>query len=591
MSGGLSKLATNAQSTFNKVQGYVEGVTKNTKKLGDALDDVDKKATRSGNSIAGMVRKLGMVAVATAALTFAKGSVTSAMQFGATTKSFEVLTGSKKSGQDLANQLNQLQQNTILGPEVFKAGQTLMGFGIAANQVIKIEKMLGDVSMGNKDKFESLTLAFSQTHAAGRLMGQDLLQYINAGFNPLKEISDMTGISMAILKKRMEEGAISADMVSKAFEHATGSGGKFNGMMDQIAETSYGKMQILEGQWENFKIQFGNALMPLAEDLMSAASKTLDWLNISKTAPQVLMGEQAQIDSLVGSITSLNEGNSTRAGLLDMLKHKYPELFGNLDTEKTKNSELLDILDKVNASYQTRIGLASSQLLNDTNTKILKDSQSEYIRNTAIIDAINQGNLTAAKSLMTGTESVMFNAVHWTGDDKDPMWFASQRDEAWMNMDNAKKQIQNADIQKSITQNEDIVNQVRAMSAKMPGYGQAMMELSYYDSLKSKQPDMFGNGGGIAALGNYDYGRLKKFLPSQIAAAGAKGNATGAGISTSDVGKAVTSGGPRVININGVRFADKIEVHAATMKESIDELQKELENMFLRVLNSGASVQ
>ena len=55
--------------------------------------------------------------------------------------------------------------------------------------------------MGNNEKFSSMTLAFAQMSAAGRLMGQDLNQMINAGFNPLQVISEKTGKSIAVLKK------------------------------------------------------------------------------------------------------------------------------------------------------------------------------------------------------------------------------------------------------------------------------------------------------------------------------------------------------------------------------------------------------
>ena len=68
--------------------------------------------------------------------------------------------------------------------------------------------MLGDVSQGNKERFDSLTLAFAQVGSAGKLSGQDLLQFVNAGFNPLNEISKMTGESMAELKERMSAGGV-----------------------------------------------------------------------------------------------------------------------------------------------------------------------------------------------------------------------------------------------------------------------------------------------------------------------------------------------------------------------------------------------
>lgn len=101
---------------------------------------------------------------------------------------------------------------------------------------IPIIKSIGDISMGDSQKFGSLTLAFSQMSAAGRLMGQDLNQMINAGFNPLQVISEKTGKSIAQLKKEMESGAISSQMVADAFSSATAEGGKFHGMIEKSAD-------------------------------------------------------------------------------------------------------------------------------------------------------------------------------------------------------------------------------------------------------------------------------------------------------------------------------------------------------------------
>lgn len=53
----------------------------------------------------------------------------------------------------------------------------------------------------------------------------------------------------------------------------------------------------------------------------------------------------------------------------------------------------------------------------------------------------------------------------------------------------------------------------------------------------------------------------------------------------------ITSGGPRVININGVKFTDKIEIHVADVKDRLDHLEVRLQEMFLRILNSGAVLQ
>lgn len=123
----------------------------------------------------------------------------------------------------------------------------MLGFNIEAEKVIPTLKQIGDISMGDRDRFNSLVLAFSQMSATGKLMGQDLLQMINAGFNPLATISEKTGKSIGQLKDEMSAGAISSEMVAQAFADATAEGGKFHGMLDKQSKGLKGQISNLEG--------------------------------------------------------------------------------------------------------------------------------------------------------------------------------------------------------------------------------------------------------------------------------------------------------------------------------------------------------
>ena len=136
--------------------------------------------------------------------------------------------------------------------DLAKASQTLLAFGTSAEDLLPTLQMLGDVSQGNKERFDSLTLAFAQVGSAGKLSGQDLLQFVNAGFNPLNEISKMTGESMAELKERMSAGGVSAEEVAEAFKHATSEGGQFYQAMEAQSQTFNGQMSTLKDNAMSF---------------------------------------------------------------------------------------------------------------------------------------------------------------------------------------------------------------------------------------------------------------------------------------------------------------------------------------------------
>lgn len=162
--------------------------------------------------------------------------------------SFRTLLGSEERANNLLNDLKEFAVKTPLQlNDLSKGAQTLLSFNVEAEKVMPILKAIGDISMGDAQKLQSLTLAFSQMSSTGKLMGQDLLQMINAGFNPLTIIAEKTGKSVATLKDEMSKGAISAQMVEDAFMAATSEGGKFFGMLEQQSQSISGAFSNLQG--------------------------------------------------------------------------------------------------------------------------------------------------------------------------------------------------------------------------------------------------------------------------------------------------------------------------------------------------------
>lgn len=154
-------------------------------------------------------------------------------------------------GKDMAGQLiPQIKELAKISPltmsDMVGAEKMMLGFNIQAEDTIKYLKALSDISMGESGKFNSLTLAFSQMSAAGKLMGQDLNQMINAGFNPLQTMSEKTGKSIATLKEEMSKGAISAEMVQQAFIDATSAGGRFYQMSENASKTINGQLSMMQ---------------------------------------------------------------------------------------------------------------------------------------------------------------------------------------------------------------------------------------------------------------------------------------------------------------------------------------------------------
>lgn len=181
--------------------------------------------------------------------------------------SFTVMLGDAKKAKRLVNDLQNMANVTPFETQdLLDASKTLLNFGISAKEVMPDLQMLGDIAGGDKQRMASLTLAFSQMSSAGRLMGQDLLQMINAGFNPLEEIARKTGKSIGYWKDEMSKGNVSVEMVRQAFMDATSEGGRFYKMMDKQSETLEGRLSTMNDAYVLLLRSISDGFVPALKD-------------------------------------------------------------------------------------------------------------------------------------------------------------------------------------------------------------------------------------------------------------------------------------------------------------------------------------
>lgn len=195
-------------------------------------------------------------------------------------------------GKDVASGLMaKLKEMAKISPltlsDMVNAEKMMLGFNIQAEDTVRYLQALSDISMGDSVKFKSLTLAFSQMSAAGKLMGQDLNQMINAGFNPLQIIAEKTGKSIATLKDEMSKGAVSAEMVQQAFIDATSAGGKFYQMSENASKTINGQISMMQDALDAAFNEIGHASEGV---IMGAIQATTSLIQNYETVGKILAG-------------------------------------------------------------------------------------------------------------------------------------------------------------------------------------------------------------------------------------------------------------------------------------------------------------
>lgn len=253
--------------------------------LQSRLDAADSSATRLASNIGGRLKSAFMslpgaefITNPIVAMTAGIGTVAKlGMEADMTATSFGVLVGSEEKSASMLEKLNRYADDTIWGrKEILEASKTMLGYSVSADTVVSDLQRLGDIAMGDKQRLQSLALVFGQVASAGKLQGQDLLQLINAGYNPLQDIAELTGKTMAEVREEMSEGTISYEIFRQAIIKATSAGGRFNGMTDKLAETSGGAFQQMLGVASKVLLEIYKIMEPLLIPAFNALSSIME---------------------------------------------------------------------------------------------------------------------------------------------------------------------------------------------------------------------------------------------------------------------------------------------------------------------------
>lgn len=362
--GGNAEFLTRLEQSISKLDKSFTATQVDSSKLGDAMEKNMAKASRSmdnagqsakrlENSVSGIGSKLKMLAGAFIGFETVKTGISAFAEREKLQTDIGTLLGDDAAGKQFSDYITQFAKATPYGiSELSGLAKGLIQYNVSLEDTKMYMQQLGDIAMGDKQKMASLGVVLGQVASAGRLQGQDLMQFINAGFNPLTVLSEMTGKTMAQLRDEMSEGAISFEMVSAALKKATSEGGRFYKGMEKGSKT-------LSGLWstamDNIKQSLADAFEKNQDKLKDFArrigeldlSKLVDGLaNVAGAVLRIgevlapLVEKMTQIPGLVEAIMMALavEKFSSITGGVNMLSGGFGKLVHSL---QRTNRELL----------------------------------------------------------------------------------------------------------------------------------------------------------------------------------------------------------------------------------------------------------
>ena len=286
--------------------------------LSKSSDTLSKKFTSFGTKMS-----IGVTAPLTAL-------ATAGVKYNATMESYlanltTLLGGNQQEAQKLLDTLKEMANTTPYeATDLVKAAQKMMAFGISADDTLKYLNMLGDIAMGDANKMDSLTLAFSQISASGRASMEDINQMIDQGFNPLTIIAEKTGESMGDLRDRVSAGQVSFEEIAGAFETATSEGGTFYQSMDKASQTTEGKISTLKDGFNTALGSMTESLLPFVTEAVNGLTNVANWFanldDDGKRMVLTLAGIAMAIGPVTTAITKLIDTSSNIKKIVSTIK-------------------------------------------------------------------------------------------------------------------------------------------------------------------------------------------------------------------------------------------------------------------------------
>ena len=206
---------------------------------------------------------------------FIKQVIAVRSQFQQLEIAFGTMLKSKEKANALMAQMTDLAAKTPFGlQEVSEGAKRLLAFQVPAEEVTETLRRMGDVAAGLGVPMGQLIHVYGQVKAQGKLMTNDLYQFMNAGIPIIAELSKVVGKSETEIKDMVSAGKIGFPEVQAVIKNMTNEGGLFFNLMAEQSKSLGGQISNLGDSFDQMLNEIGKA----SEGYISGAIKGVSFL-------------------------------------------------------------------------------------------------------------------------------------------------------------------------------------------------------------------------------------------------------------------------------------------------------------------------
>ena len=381
---------------------------------------------KTGLATAAKVGTAAIGAASTAIVALGKIGLDYNSQMEQYTTNFTTMLGSQEAAVQKVEELKKFAASTPLSmDDLAKGTQTLLTFGVESENSTGILRQLGDIALGDADKMQRLSTAFGKATAAGKVTGDTVQQMIDAGWNPLIQISQSAGETMEETQKRMSAGAISVEELQAAMEAVTTGTGQFAGGMEAASHTTQGLISTLQ---DNARALVGEVFQPISDGLLGqvlpGAIEAISGLTTAfreNGISGMIEAAGGIVGSAIGEFTNalpqfVNTAVEIVKSLVTGIKDNLPQIAeGAVTTVETLADGIIDMLPSIIETGLKLIVALANSLITHLPQLIIKIP--EIIR--AIVEGFSEGMpdiIEIGKNIVSGLWDGIESMASWISD-------------------------------------------------------------------------------------------------------------------------------------------------------------------------------
>lgn len=228
------------------------------------INDLTRSVERSGDEMQNTFNRVGTAIGAyfsvQALAGFGNELINVRGEFQQMQIALETMLGSKDKADRLMGQVVNLAAKTPFTlTQVGQATKQLLAFQFAEGEVIDTTTRLGNVAAGLSVPLDQLIRAYGQVKAKGKLMGDDMRQFTEAGVPMVAELAKVFNVTEAEVYKLVETGKVGFDDVKKVISNLTDEGGMFFNLMEKQSKSLTGMVSNLQDAWARMLNEIGQS--------------------------------------------------------------------------------------------------------------------------------------------------------------------------------------------------------------------------------------------------------------------------------------------------------------------------------------------